>query len=178
MRILTISASRSKNGKIFINSESLGSVNQLSMGIPFSSWYLKQRIVSNIHTVRLNFTSNSKLTQMLAENCQWWSSWTDLSLVWSSLWYSCHWLVHSALEIDDIWNDGRKLDQLKHFLGYQTKALLDQSSLGIQQVKQLIRIDPLGGSKQNDFKYLRNLLEKLAEEWSRPHENRVFTLLK
>ena len=48
---------------------------------------------------------------------------------------------------------------------------LDELVLRIQQVHDLVGVDLLGGSEDDDLEHLRHSLEKLAEVRSRSHKD-------
>lgn len=103
---LTISAKCSKNGRTFISSLSFWSMNQLSIGIPFSSWYLQRKrnaLLESKRTRKHTPLTGIEHTQMLAVSCQWWSSWKDLVREYSSLLCSCRSPKHNAHGRDGIY---------------------------------------------------------------------------
>lgn len=144
---LTISANLSKNGIILRSSVSPRFSNQLSIGIPLSSWYL--RIKSH-----KKYVSYKKPTKYLPKSL--WGVINDYCLRQIPSKY-CQILNVIVVNKDTMFSKQSisVTNKLVNILQNKKQFYpLDPLPLRIQKIQQLVSVYPLRGSKKYDFEYL------------------------
>jgi len=147
-----------RKGSRLSNSSSWSSSNQLSMGIPLSSWRNQLDPISHTRS-RSPDSRTLGPSYRLSQFC------ADRGQVHVSLSSSCHPHKRTNRGRCDTWR-AMEVDRLRNC---ETNYVPDVLALRIEDVEQLVGVHLLRGGEHDDFEPLRNGLQELLQMRTHPH---------